>query len=280
MASTKTTASSGSIVLYDIAHRPPVEESCCAPNPWKSRLALNFKGVPYSMSWVGIPDIPKVRRDLGLPPNRKFADGNDFYTLPMIQDAATGALVGDSFDIAVYLQRTYPDSGAGDLFPTQTLDFTYVPAFAFPAPLSERPDDEFAEYTRFNTSVDAAFSSHVPLMTDGMPLDPARAKEIKAEFVRRAGLKSWDDFALTPEAREKLMESFRDMLGHLAKLFEKTDGPFLLGQQASYADFIVGAWLRMSQVTLPKSEWEEARSWHGGVFGRLHDALDVYAEVK
>ncbi|KAJ3545342.1 hypothetical protein NM208_g2546 [Fusarium decemcellulare] len=100
-------------------------------------------------------------------------------------------------------------------------------------------------------------------MTDGMPLDPARVEEIKAEF-----------------AREKLMESFRDMLGDLAKLFEKTDGPFLLGQQASYADFIVGAWLRMSLVALPKSEWEEARSWHGGVFGRLHDALDVYAEVK
>ncbi len=281
MATTTTTTSSGTIVLYDIAHKPPVAESCCSPNPWKSRFALNFKGVPYSTSWVGLPDISKVRRGLGEPASRKFADGTDFYTLPVIQDTATGATIGDSFDIAVYLQRTYPDSGAGDLFPTQTLDYTFVPSFAFPAPLSERPDGGFAEYARFNTNIDAAFSSHVQLMVDGLPLDPATAEETKAEFVRRAGLSSWDDFALTVEAREKLTESFRGMLGDLAKLFvENTDGPFLLGQRASYADFIVGAWLRMAQVTLPKPEWEEARRWHGGVFGRLYDALETYAEIK
>ncbi|KAH7006847.1 hypothetical protein EDB80DRAFT_717914 [Ilyonectria destructans] len=281
MATTTTTTSSGAIVLYDIAHRPPVGESCCSPNPWKSRFALNFKGVSYSMSWVGMPDISNVRRSLGLPASRKFADGSDFYTLPVMQDTATGAMVGDSFEIAVYLQRTYPDSGAGDLFPAQTLDFTFVPTFAFPAPLSECADGGFVEYARFNTNVDAAFSSHVPLMVDGLPLDPVTAEEIKAEFVRRSGLSSWDDFALTGEARKKLTESFRDMLGDLAKLFlENTDGPFLLGQRASYADFIVGAWLRMAKVTLPKLEWEEARRWHGGVFGKLHDALETYAEVK
>ncbi|KAK5992635.1 hypothetical protein PT974_06050 [Cladobotryum mycophilum] len=281
MATTTTTTSSGAIVLYDIGHRPPVEESACAPNPWKSRFALNFKGVPYSTSWVRLPDISKVRRGLGQPAARKFADGTDFYTLPVIQDAATGAMVGDSFDIAVYLQRTYPGSGAGDLFPTQTLDFTFVPTFDFPAPLSEPADGGFPEYLRFNISVDAAFSSHTPLMVNGMPFDPATAEEIKAEFVRRAGISSWDDFTLTDEAREKLTESFRVMLGDLAKLFvENADGPFLLGQRASYADFIVGAWLRMAAVTLPKPEWEEVRRWHDGVFGRLHDALETYAEVK
>ncbi|KAK7409414.1 hypothetical protein QQX98_008423 [Neonectria punicea] len=276
-----TPTSSSPIVLYDIAHRPPVTESCSSPNPWKSRFALNFKGVSYSMSWVGILDIANVRRGLGLAASRTFADGTDFYTLPIVQDPATGATVGDSFEIAVYLQRTYPDSGAGDLFPAQALDFTFVPTFAFPAPLSECEDGGFVEYARFNTNVDAAFSSHVPLMVDGLPLDPANAEEIKAEFVRRSGLGSWDDFTLTSEARAKLTKSFRVMLGDLAKLFHaNTDGPFLLGQQASYADFIVGAWLRMAKVTLPKLEWDEVTRWHDGVFGRLHDALEIYAEVK
>lgn len=280
-ATTTPTTSSGAIVLYDIAHRPPVAESCFSPNPWKSRFALNFKAVPYSTSWVGMPDISKVRRGLRAPASRKFADGSDYYTLPVIQDTATGATVGDSFDIAVYLQRTYPHSGAGDLFPTQTLDYTFVQTVAFTIPLSERADGDFAEYARFNTNVDAAFSTHVQLMVDGLLLDPATAEETKAEFARRAGLSSWDDFSLTGQAREKLTESFRGMLGDLAKPFlENTDGPFLLGQQASYADFIVGAWLRMAQMTLPKPEWEEARCWHGRVFGRLHDALETYAEVK
>lgn len=268
------------ITFYDIAHRPPVEKSCFSPNPWKSRFALNFKGVPYSTSWVGMPDISKVRRDLGVPPCRTFADGTDFNTLPIIQDTTTGSTVGDSFDIAVYLQRTYPNT-AGDLFPAQTLDYTFTQNAAFVVPLSERQEGDFAEYANFNTNVDAAFTTHAQLMVHGMTLDPATSEQTKAEFVRRAGVSSWDDFTLTGDARGKLKDSFRDMLGGLAKLFVRdAAGPFLLGQQASYADFIVGGWLRMAKQTLPETEWEETRGWHGGVFGRLYDALETYAEVK
>ncbi|KAK1980354.1 hypothetical protein LZ30DRAFT_594946 [Colletotrichum cereale] len=273
---------SSPIVFYDIATRPPVEETCCSPNPWKTRLALNFKGLPYSTSWVALPDVSTVRSGLKVPPCRKFADGTDFYTLPVIEDPATGSLVGDSFDIAVYLHETYPGSGAGggDLFPPQTLDYT-VEHDGILVPLSERPGGAFPEYARFNTSVDAAFTAHVQLAVERFPFDPATAEASKAEFVRRAGVSRWEDLALVGEPREKTKASFRDTLGGLARLFAKDDsGPFLLGTQASYADLIVGAWLRMMSATLPESEWEEVRGWHGGLFGQLHDALEAYAEVK
>lgn len=272
---------STAMIFYDIAMRPPVAATCCAPNPWKSRLALNFKDIPHSTSWVQLPDITKVRRGLGVPASRKFADGTDFYTLPMLSDPSTNSIIGDSFDIAAYLQKSYPNSGAGNLFPPQTLDFVFGHDLALLAPLSERKEGEFDEYARFNTNVDAAFSAHVPLMIHGMPLDPTTAEATKAEFVRRAGVTSWDDFAVSGEEREKLKNSFRDVLGDLAKLFLRdASGPFLLGKQASYADFIVGGWLWMIRGTLPDDEWEEARDWHGGVFGRLHDALEKYGEVK
>lgn len=278
--STPSTPSSR-IVFYDIAMHPPVEENCCSPNPWKTRLALNFKGLAYSTSWVALPDIAKVRRGLSVPPCRKFADGADFFTLPIIEDPATGSLVGDSFDIAVYLQNTYPDSGAGDLFPQQTLDYVFTPHLASPVPLSECRATQFAEYARFNVNVDAAFTAHSQLTVQGLPFDPATAETSKAEFVRRAGVGCWEDFVLAGEEREKMKDSFRNMLGGLAELFLRdTSGPFLLGKTASYADFIVGGWLRMMRVTLPGSEWDEVRIWHGGLFGRLHDALEVYAEVK
>lgn len=32
--------------------------------------------------------------------------------------------------------------------------------------------------------------------------------------------------------------------------------------------------------TLPSEEWELVRGWHGGVFGKLHDALEIYAVVQ
>ncbi|KAK8241617.1 hypothetical protein HDK77DRAFT_260567 [Phyllosticta capitalensis] len=281
---TTTTSSSSSLILYDIGHKPPVTETCFAPNPWKSRFALNFKGIPYTTTWVRMPDISKVRQELGQPAGRKFADGQDFFTLPILQDLAKGATLSDSFDIAVYLQRTYPDAGAGNLFPEQKLDLEFVPPHEIMVPLSERDDGGFSEYYRFNYTVDAAFSTHVPLMTQGLPLDPATAEETKAEFVRRAagaGVKSWDEFILKGEAREKVLESFKKMLGDLAKLFvENSDGPFLLGKKANYADFIVGGWLRMSYVNLPKEEWDAVTSWHDGVFGQLWNALQAYAEVR
>ncbi|KAK4240103.1 hypothetical protein C8A03DRAFT_42308 [Achaetomium macrosporum] len=269
-----------SIIFYDIKMRPPVERHCCSPNPWKTRLALNFKGVPYSTRWVALPDIAPVRSSLGVPPCRKFADGSDFFTLPIIEDPATGSRVGDSFDIAVYLQKTYPNSGDGDLFPPQTLDYVFAHDGLL-VPLSDCRQSEFPEYARFNQNVDAAFTSHVQLGVLGFPFDPATAEATKAEFVRRAGVRRWEDFVLVGEAREKVKDSFRKTLGGLARLFRRdTSGPFLLGTRPSYADFIVGAWLRMMRVTLPESEWEELRSWHEGVFGKLHDALEAYAEVK
>lgn len=272
---------SNPLIFYDIATRPPVSKTCCSPNPWKTRLALNFKKLPYSTKWISLPDIAHVRRRLGLPPCRKFADGTDFYTLPILDDPSTGSKVGDSFDIAVYLQKTYPASGPGDgdLFPPQTLDFVFEQDIL--VPLSECRDATYPEYARFNMSVDAAFSTHVLLTVQGFPFDPATEEAAKAEFLRRAGAKSWDDFALVGEAREKVKDSLRTMLGELGKLFVRDpSGPFILGERASYADLIVGAWLRMMRATLPESEWEEVRGWHDGLFGRVHDALEVYAEVK
>ncbi|CCE92248.1 uncharacterized protein TDEL_0D06640 [Torulaspora delbrueckii] len=275
------TSNSKPIVFYDIAMRPPVEKNCCSPNPWKTRQALNFKGLRYSTSLVGLPDIPKVREGLNVPPCRKFPDGNDFFTLPIIEDPATNSLVGDSFDIAVYLQKTYPNAGVGDLFPSQKLDYVFSHDLVPAVPLSECNETDFPEYARFNMNVDAAFTVHVQLAIQCFPLDPATAETSKAEFVRRAGATRWEDFALVGEQREKVKDSLRDTLGGLAKVFLRdTSGPFLLGTRASYADIIVGGWLHMMNVTLPESEWRELRSWHEGLFGQLYDALEVFAEVK
>ncbi|KAF3359919.1 hypothetical protein VdG1_04994 [Verticillium dahliae VDG1] len=185
---------SAPITFYDIGLRPPAAKNCCSPNPWKTRFALNFKALAHTTKWVALPDIVNLRTTLQVAPTRKFADGSDFFTLPIIEDASTGTTLGDSLDIA--------------------------------------------------------------LTTVGFPFDPANEAATKAIFVDRARpyMTAWEDFALRGDDRARML--------------------------ASYADFIVGAWLRMFDVTLPAEEWQQVRGWHGGVFGRLHDGLQAYAEVK
>jgi len=214
------------LLFYDIASGPPVRPY--AVNPWKARYALNFTAAPYKAHWVQLPDVAAVRRAVGAPPVRKFSDGSDFYTLPILTDASTtpATIVGDLFDIACYLERRQQQQQQreegeekeqeqdqcipGSLFPAQEIDYT---------------------------------SPHADIAQE----------------------------------REKLFGRMRKALTGLAELFQ---GPFLRGERATYADMIVGGWLKFYSTTLPEAEWSEMRGWHGGVFGKLYDALEAYAEVK
>ncbi|KIY02073.1 uncharacterized protein Z520_02211 [Fonsecaea multimorphosa CBS 102226] len=265
------------LVLYDISS--PLQPRSYAPNPSKARLALSFKRVPFTTHWVDILDIETVRKGLGCAAVRKLDDGSDFYTLPMLQDPSSGTVVGDSFDIATYLEDTFPDSGAGRLFPQDStgtgLDYTspHIDA-SFPAPLTTHKDAKHAAYARFNTHVDATFSAYVVLVAHSMPFNPSTAEATRALFAKRAHLSSWDDILIQGEARTQLTAAFKAGLTSLAQLFAvHNTGPYLEGNQANYADLIVGGWLNLLSATMSQDEWKDFKTWHGGVFGRLHDAL-------
>ncbi|KNG83836.1 hypothetical protein ANOM_007356 [Aspergillus nomiae NRRL 13137] len=221
-------SSSQPIILYDIASGPPVR--CFASNPWKARYSLNFKRVSYRTEWVDLPEVASTRKALGVPPSRTFSNGSPFYTLPIIEDPSTGERVGDSFDIALYLEKAYPD--APQLFPRSSLGL----------------------HASFNAHVDALFSRFAILFFHGMPLNPE-----------------------TAEARRIILEGFKSALAELAKIYNYTEGPFLEGNTVSYADFIVGGWLQFAKASLP--EWEDLRKWHEARWGRLHLALEKYAQV-
>lgn len=246
---------SNPIVFYDIASAPPA--TCFAPNPWKARYALNFKGVPYKTEWVEFQDVTAVRKSLGAPPNRTHADGTPFYTLPIIKDPSTGEVVGDTFDIALYLDETYPSGPA--LFPRG----------------SSRGLN-----AAFNAQVDAIFTQHVILCVHGIPFNPATIDAAKATFLGRAGLTDWEQLTVKGEARTKTLESLRSGLEVLVRAYKQTDGPYLEGEAASYADIIVGGWLAFFKATVQADEWEQIRTWHDGLWGKLHQALEKYAEVR
>ncbi|KAL2062176.1 hypothetical protein VTL71DRAFT_6442 [Oculimacula yallundae] len=264
------------LLLYDISS--PLKPRSYAPNPSKARLALSFKGVPFSTSWIDIVDIPHVRKELNCPATRSFDDGSDFYTLPMLRESTTGRIVGDSFDIANYLEEAFPDQG-GCLFPSNStrtgLDYESPSKdTAFFAPLTSNEGSKNRDYAKFNMHVDATFSAFVVLVAQYLPFNPETAEAAKALFIKRAHLSSWDVLSIQGEPREQLRMAFKLALTSLAQLFQVHEaGPYLEGVHANYADLIVGGWLNMLSATMPENEWNEFRTWHDGVFARLHDAL-------
>ena len=218
------------------------------------RYALNFKGVHYRTEWVERPEIASVRQELGVAPNRTFRDGSPFYTLPIIKDPSTGEIVGDSFEITLYLDKTYTN------------------------PPSLLPPSTIGLQAAFNAQVDAIFSQFVILFVHGIPLNPDTAEASRAAFLKRAGKEDWEDLSVRGKEREQTLEAFKAALGGLAKFYRHRDGPFLEGNNASYADLIVGGWLAFLKVTL--KEWEDVQMWHDGLWGKLHLALEKHAEVK
>ncbi|KAH7400717.1 hypothetical protein DE146DRAFT_611102 [Phaeosphaeria sp. MPI-PUGE-AT-0046c] len=267
---------SNPLIFYDISS--PLEPRSYAPNPSKGRLTLSFKNLPFKTKWVDILDIPDVRKGLNCPATRKLDDGSDYYTLPMMHDLSSGKVLGDTFDIANYLHDHYPDSG-GCLFPSDSkgtgLDYQSPHKDTpFYAPLTTNEGSKHSAYAKFNVHVDTTFTCYVGLVSYNLPFNPEKAEETRTLFIKRAHLKSWDDLAVEGEAREQLMAAFNKALTSLAELYMvNKSGPYLEGEVPNYADLIVGGWLNMFYMTMRKEEWEQVRTWHGGVFARLHDVL-------
>jgi len=53
------------IILYDLPSKDPC--GCWSLNPWKTRMALNYKGVDYNTEWVEYPDIASKFKELYAP---------------------------------------------------------------------------------------------------------------------------------------------------------------------------------------------------------------------
>lgn len=222
-------------------------------------LALNLKKVPYQTEWVDHPDIKRVRESLGVQPVNFGANGVPIYTLPILEDLTTGARLGDSFDIAVYLDDRYTSSTR--LMPPGTRSLMAA----------------------FNAYADSIFGGpgggRILLNVHGIPFNPRTADESRKIFSDRAG-KSWDELGARGERRANLLKILESNLKPLIKMYEQERGPWFTGEEVSYADLVVGAWLRFSEQTLSGDEFKQMCGWHDGFLGRIHTGLEQYAEVR
>jgi hypothetical protein len=283
------------IIFYDIASAPP--HRTFAPNPWKTRYALNHTRLPYHTVPTDLPSIHSLRTRLSVPANRTLPDNTPYHTLPLITDPATGEHIGDSFEIALYLDRKVASQENSEegrrLFRPSTTGLT----------------------ASFNARVDAIFTQHVALIAANMPFPEESKTKIYQIFASRARLMPINppnnpSPSSAPGNDSAPWKSFQNSLSELAKSYShvggttdsvwrsggtaeeqkqrngregQPQGPWLDGKEGEepvYADFIVGGWLAMAEACMGAEDWERVRAWDGGLWGRVHDALGPWREMK
>ncbi|KAJ7644273.1 hypothetical protein FB45DRAFT_292487 [Roridomyces roridus] len=241
------------IVFYDIPSRAP--GSAMSGNTWITRYSLNFKGLAFKTMWVEIPDIGDLCKKIGAAPSAINEDGSPYYTLPVIQDPNTGAVIADSLKIASYLDETYPDTPR--LLPPGTR----------------------ALQKGFRAGVEAsAVPGSLAFMLPAMVqiLRPRSAEYFVRTREASLGHKL-SELSPTSETREAAWRKFESGFGKVSSWMDD-DGVFFMGDTASLADFAVAGimqWFR-SVLGRESAEWKDIERWHGGRWAKLVSALQKY----
>ncbi|KAG9074537.1 hypothetical protein FRC06_010619 [Ceratobasidium sp. 370] len=92
-----------------------------APNPYKTRLTLNYKGLLYRVKYIKFEEVEPTMKAMGIPPTSKT-----YYTLPIITDPSSDpngepTHVSDSFN-TMYLDEKYPASNKDKFAPLSDAD--------------------------------------------------------------------------------------------------------------------------------------------------------------
>ncbi|KAK7018080.1 hypothetical protein VNI00_018399 [Paramarasmius palmivorus] len=234
------------ITLYDVGPAPNSSEISLSPHVRKARYILNYKRIPYKVSWVTFFTLEETAKSLGAAPTGVRADGSIRYTVPFIVDSSNGAVVSDSYRIAEYLDRTYPDTPR--LVPGGTEGLQWAWGDTIPMRIIPllgglaRPLIEKANGKEVMKGVDKAY---------GPPGPPMSEEEKK---------KAWGVVKAT--------------LDDISKYYPEGQ-VFLTGDKPIYADFsfIPVFWSVKTLFGSESEEWKEMAGWNGGRWGRMLDKV-------
>ncbi|KAH9914342.1 uncharacterized protein B0H18DRAFT_136808 [Fomitopsis serialis] len=245
------------IVFYDIPSDTP--SKAWSPSTWKTRYALNLKGLPYRTQWVEYPDIAALLQSFGLEPT----DPGTIlpYTLPAIYDPRTKRAVAESAKIAAYLDDTYPDTPA--VLPKELRAF------------------QAAFQHGFGTVVQPAV---LPLfLPRTLPiLTPASQPYFRRTREQMFGTKM-EEICPPPQYAAQWAEIER-AFGVLAGWMDDAgDGRFtMLGGAVTHTDLSVAGWLVWMRIVTGKEseEWRALEGWHGGRWKRLMDLVEPWYDYS
>jgi glutathione S-transferase len=226
------------------------------------RIVLNYKGIPHKTEWVDFPDIATVAKRIGAPHTFLRRGGQPSYTVPILHDPATDRSLSGSLQIALNLERLYPQSPK--LFPPGM-------------------DDLIIDFdNRFLRAVGVAL---VPLLLSRIwsQLRDERSKEYfrtTRERMYRATLESLSAPGSSTTARWAAVREALEPFAWDADARGMSD-TFLFGEQETYADVIAASWLGWARRIwgMDTLEWAELETWHDGRWGRLTRAFKKWEYV-
>ncbi|KAF5389922.1 hypothetical protein D9757_003641 [Collybiopsis confluens] len=253
------------IIFYDISFAEP--NVCWSPNTWKTRFCLNYKGLSYRTEWVEYPDIESVCRRIGAAPTHKTpvdvikVDVTPAYTFPVIYDPTTKRAISESFEIALYLDATYPNTPR--LIPPGTHDFQL--AFVSLAMLRIIPHAG-------------------PLMR--VKVFKKLAQGRSQEYFRRTREamygKKIEEFEPEGEASIEVWKGFQAGLQLLDEVARKeTGGDYLHGANPIFADFALAGIFQWCKAGFgaDSEQWKEIMEWQDGRWAAFVARLDKYTQV-
>jgi glutathione S-transferase len=220
------------IILYDLSARDQARRF--SPHCWKARMALAHKELDFESRATPFTKIKEIA-------------GGFSPTVPVIDDG--GKLVRDSFDIALYLEATYPDRPS--LF----------------------KGEGGKAMARFVESF-ALTTIHPPIMSIIVMDIQERLSDEDQSYFRESREKRFGKTLEEMEkGREDRLEAFRAALQPLRHMLAKQ--PFIGGDGPLFADYIVFGPLQWARVISPfklLADDDPVAAWFGRCLD-LHGAI-------
>ncbi|KAJ4000447.1 hypothetical protein F5050DRAFT_498111 [Lentinula boryana] len=238
------------IILYDIPTSVSDDhDRDWSPNVWKIRLVLNFKGLPHETRWVDYPQIRELCQAHEVSPGGRKPDGNMFYTVPIVHDSRTSVYISDSFQIAQYLDLNYPHRPL------------------FPVGLNA------AILSFEDLWLDKVLRHLFPLMILPVYLKLPPASQEYFRTTRELRYKKKLEDIAPLQDRPRLWDQVRRGLDSISRYMDANgmEGLFWFGEELTYADVVMVAWLVWVKRVLGRetSEWRNILDWNDGRWGRL-----------
>jgi glutathione S-transferase len=264
---------SSRIVFYDIPRPGP--SKVASPSPWKTRfeyhllivlkdmnstyhrLALNFKGLSYTTVWVEYPDIKALCISIGAAPTSTKASGEPHYTLPVIRDCHTGAVVSGSLAIAHYLDKTFPSTPALIPAGTGVLQAAFEDAFE-------------------SMIIRALFPA---LVNDSWSLLGPRSADYWKPVVEAFYGKKLEEVCPEGEARDEQWKIVQKAFADIASWSRFEQGTFVMGDSISWGDVVIASWLAWTRRTVNGKRWQELLGWDGGKWEQLTNEFEKWEFV-